>query len=100
MQEEKEIKEFDVSSALTCIVSTASPTTQMLESEDLWIADMGATSHITKHATGGIKQHKSAVQMKGCMEIMTAIFKMDIPVMYCDKDGNEVRSAELKKTCK
>ncbi len=69
----------------------------MMESEDLWIADMGATSHVTKHATGGIKQCKSAVQMKGCMEVMTAIFKMEIPVMYCDKDGNEVRSAVLKR---
>jgi hypothetical protein len=68
----------------------------MLESEDLWIADKGATSHVTKHAVGGIKQRKSAVQMKGCMEIMTASFKMDIPVMYCNKDGNEIRSAELK----
>jgi hypothetical protein len=54
VKDEEEIKEFDESSALTCVVSTASPTTQMLESEDLWIADTGATSHITKHATGGI----------------------------------------------
>ncbi len=36
------------------------------------------------------------VQMKGCMENMTANFKMDIPVMYCDKDGHKIRSAELK----
>ncbi len=27
---------------------------------------------------------------------MTANFEMDIKVMYCDKDGNEIRSAELK----
>jgi hypothetical protein len=68
----------------------------MLESEDLWIADTGATSHVTKHATGRIKERESAVQMKGCMEIMTANFKMDIPVMYCNKDGNKIRSAESK----
>ncbi len=68
MQEEEEIKEFDVSSALTCIVSTAPPTTQTLKLEDLWITDTGATSHIAKHATGRIKQRKSAVQMKGCMK--------------------------------
>ncbi len=30
------------------------------------------------------------------MEIMKTNFKMDIPVMYCDKDGNKIRSAELK----
>ncbi len=96
MQEEDKIKDFNVSSTLTCIVSTASPTMQMLKLEDLWIADMGATSHVTKHATGGIKQRKSAVQMKGCMEIMTANFEMDIPVMYCNKDGNEIRSADSK----
>jgi hypothetical protein len=34
-QEEEEIEEFDVSSTLTCAVSTALPTTRMLESEDL-----------------------------------------------------------------
>ncbi len=68
----------------------------MLELEDVWIADTGATSHVTKHATGRIKQCKSAVQMKGCMENMTANFEMDIPVMYCDKVGNKIRSAELK----
>ena len=27
---------------------------------------------------------------------MTANFKMVIPVMYCNKDGNIIRSAELK----
>jgi hypothetical protein len=91
VQEEDKIKEFDVSSTLTCAVSTVSPTIQMLESKDLWIADMGATSHVTKHVTGGIKQHKYTLQMKGCMEIMTANFEMDIPVMYCNKDGNKIR---------
>jgi hypothetical protein len=69
----------------------------MLESEDLWIVDTGATSHVTKHARGGIKQRKSAVQMKGCMEIMTANFEIDIPVMYCNKDGKKIRSAHLKE---
>ncbi len=67
VQEEEQIEEFNVSSTLTCIVSTASPTMHMLESEDLWIANTGTTSHVTKHATGRIKQCKSAVQMKGCM---------------------------------
>jgi hypothetical protein len=61
VQWEEEIKEFNVSSTLTCVVSTASPTMQRLELEDLWIADTGATSHVTKHAMGRIKQHKSAV---------------------------------------
>jgi hypothetical protein len=89
VQEEEEMEEFNVISALTwCVVSTVSPTMQMLESEDLWITDTGATSHVTKHAMGRIKQRKSAVQMKGCIEIMTANFKMDIPVMYCNKEGN------------
>jgi hypothetical protein len=34
--------------------------------------------------------------MRGCMEIMTTNFKMDTSVTFCDKDGNEIRSAELK----
>ena len=29
------------------------PTTHILESEDIWIADTGATSHINKYKTGG-----------------------------------------------
>jgi hypothetical protein len=73
VQDEEEIKEFDVSSPLTCVVSTASPTMRMLESEDLWIAGTGETSHVTKHAMGGIKQCKKAVQMKGCMELCQQI---------------------------
>ena len=72
------------------------PTTLMLESEDVWIADTGVSSHITEHSMGGVKQYKSSIQVQGCMGNVSANLEMDIPVTYCDKDGNEIRSAELK----
>ncbi len=50
VQEEEEIEEFNVSNVLTCIVSTASPTSQMLESEDLRIADILSAAHHPLHA--------------------------------------------------
>ncbi len=92
-----EVEELNVSSALTCVALTMLPTTLMLELEALWIADTGATSHVTKYATGGINRHDTAIKMKGCMNnSMTTSFEMDIPVTYCHKDGNKIRSAELK----
>jgi hypothetical protein len=44
-------------STLVCIASTVAstvtPTATILDSEALWIADTGATSHVTKFTTGG-----------------------------------------------
>ena len=70
----------------------------MLESDSLWIADTGATEHVTKFATGGVRQRESSVKMRGfnTNESAKGSVEMDIPVVYCDKDGKEVRSAELK----
>jgi hypothetical protein len=80
-----EIEGSNVGSALTCIASTMLPTKLMLESEALWIADTGATSHVTKYATGGINRRNTAIKMKGCMnDSMTASFEMDIPVTLLD----------------
>jgi hypothetical protein len=96
-QQAIEIEELNVSSMLTCVASTMLPTTLMLELEALWIADTGATSHVTKYATGGINRDDTAIKMKGCMNgRMTASFEMDIPVTYCDKGRNKIRSMELK----
>jgi hypothetical protein len=33
----------------------------ILESQDIWIADTGATSHVTKHAEGGAKHGQTSV---------------------------------------
>jgi hypothetical protein len=91
------IEDLNVSSASTCVASTMLPTTLMLESEALWIVDTGATSHVTKYATGGINRCDTAIKMKGCMtNSTTASFEMDVPVTYCDKDRSKIRSAELK----
>jgi hypothetical protein len=90
-----EIEEWNVSSVLTCIASTMLSTTPLLESEALWIAD--ATSHVTNHTTGGINQRNTAIKMEDRKNnSITASFEMDILMTYCDKDGNKIRSAELK----
>ncbi len=92
-----EIEESNGSSAVTCVATTMLPTTLMLESEALWITDTGATSHVTKYATGGINRSATAIKMKGCMkDSMPASFAMDIPMTYCNKEGNKIRSVRLK----
>ena len=58
--------------------------------------DTGATSHVTKFTTGGINQRKSTIKMKGWMNNSAAgTYEMDIPVRYCDRDGNKLRAACL-----
>jgi len=72
------------------------PTATILDSEELWIVDTGATSHVTKFTTGGINQRKSTIKMKGWMNNSAAgTYEMDIPVRYCDRDGNKLRAACL-----
>jgi hypothetical protein len=50
-------------SAVANVIMDATFTTgaHILESQDIWIADTGATSHVTKHAEGGIKHHQTSV---------------------------------------
>ncbi len=45
--------QLNVSNVLTPVTLTMLPTTLKLESEALWIADTGATSHVAKYAQGG-----------------------------------------------
>jgi hypothetical protein len=33
----------------------------ILESQDIWIADTGATSHVTKHAEARTKHHQTFI---------------------------------------
>ncbi len=62
----------------------------ILESQDIWIADTGATSHVTKHTEGGTKRCQTSVRTHGFAgEIIQLDCEMDIPVTYSDKNGTE-----------
>ena len=41
------------------------PTLQALNSPNMWIGDMGATKHSTKHTQGGIKSRPSTSKTRG-----------------------------------
>jgi hypothetical protein len=71
-------------------------TLQTLESENVWIGDTGATSHVTKHKIGGINHCGTTVKTRGFVrESINTELEMDILVKYIGKDGLEI-NAELK----
>ncbi len=62
----------------------------ILESQDIWIADMGATSDVTKHTEGGRKHRQTNVWTRRFAgEIIQPDCEMDIPVTYVDVNGTE-----------
>jgi hypothetical protein len=59
-----------------------------LESRDIWIADTGTTSHVTKHTEGGRKHRQTNVWTCGFAgETIQPDSEMDIPVIYVDVNG-------------
>ncbi len=71
-------------------------TFQALESENVWILDTRATSHVTKHKIRGINQRGTTVKPRGIIrELINLELEMDILVKYIGKDGLEI-NAELK----
>ncbi len=61
-----------------------------MESQDIWIADTGATSHVTKHTEGGRKHHQTNARICGFAgETIQPDCEMDIPVTYVDVNGTE-----------
>lgn len=86
------------SRANSSIESTLACVAYVLDSEALWIADMGATSHVTKYVKSGIHHCNLSIKMRrfSTNNSITASIEMDIPVVYCDKDVNKVQSVELK----
>ncbi len=54
-------------SAVTNVIADATFTTgaHIIESQDIWIADTGATSHVTKHAEGRTKHRQTSVRTLG-----------------------------------
>jgi hypothetical protein len=79
-------------SAVANVIADATFTTEahILESQDIWIADTGATSHVTKHAEGRMKHCQTNVRTRGFAgETIQPECKMDTPVTYSDKNGTE-----------
>jgi hypothetical protein len=63
---------------------------ELLESEDIWIADTGTTSHVTKHSKGGVNHCKTDVKTCGARGAAAeASYEMDIPAIYCDATGQQ-----------
>ncbi len=61
---------------------------ELLESEDIWIANTDATSHVTKHSKGGVNHCKTDVTTHGARGVADeASYQMDIPAIYCDATG-------------
>jgi hypothetical protein len=79
-------------SAVANVIADATFTTgaNILESQDIWIADTGTTSHVTKHTEGGRKHCQTNVRTHGFAgETIQPDCEMDIPVTYVDVDGTE-----------
>jgi hypothetical protein len=62
----------------------------LLESEDIWIADTGTISHVTKHLKGGVNHRKTDMTSRGARGVAAeASYEMDIPAIYCDATGRQ-----------
>jgi hypothetical protein len=83
--------DLSLSTVGNVIADSTLPTgTPILESQDIWIANTRATSHVTKHAGGKKKHHQTSVRTCGFAgETIKPNCEMDIPVTYCGKEGTE-----------
>ena len=55
---------------------------ELLESEDIWIADTDATSHVTKHLKGDVNHCKTDVTTLGARGVAAeASYEIDIPAI-------------------
>jgi hypothetical protein len=76
--------------------TTLQPTMEALVDKDMWIADMGAMSHVTNSKVGGKTHCKTTVETRGFVgESLNPDLEMDIPVTYTCGNGKEIE-AELK----
>ena len=75
----REVIEFNL--VISCKNGDVQLTLQALESENVWSADTGATSHVTKHKIGGINHRGTTVKTRGFVEeLINLELEMDIPV--------------------
>jgi hypothetical protein len=85
------ILDLSLSAVANVIADTPFTTgAHILESQDIWIADTGALSHVTKHTEGGRKHLQTNVQTHGFEgETIQPDCEMVIPVTYVDVNGTE-----------
>ena len=77
--------------------SQIKPTLHALNSPNMWIGDTGATKHSTKHMQGGINARPSLSRNRGIYgQAITADSEVDLPGIYCDKDGDEQFTVKLR----
>jgi len=72
-------------------------TLQALNFPNMWIGDTGATKHSTKHRQGGINARPSSSRTRGIYgQAITPDSEVDLPGIYCDKDGDEQFTVKLR----
>ena len=69
---------------------------RLLEDPDIWIADSGATQHTTPHPEGLVKLKTPVGSLTGQTgKALVATRIGNLPVMHCDRYGNEVQRTTL-----
>jgi hypothetical protein len=85
-----------VVSQVVCDKAMLHPKMETLVDKDMWIADTGATSHVTHTRIGGVNHRNMMVKTRGFVgESIYPDLEMDIPVTYMCDFGKEIK-AELK----
>ncbi len=78
-------------------LSQIRPTLQALNSPNMWISDTGVIKHSTKHKQGGINSRSSTSRTRGISGKATIkpSMEVDLPGMYCDKNGDDKFAVKL-----
>jgi hypothetical protein len=73
------------------------PVLQALSSQDMWIGDIGASKHSTKHSQGGINSRPSTGITRGIYgQSVKPKVEVDLPGIYYDKNGIEQFTVKLR----
>jgi hypothetical protein len=73
--------------------TTLQPTMEALVDKNMWIADTGATSHVTNSKVGGKNHCNPTVKTRGFVgESINPDLEMDIPVTYMCENGDEIEA--------
>jgi hypothetical protein len=78
------------------VVSQIRPTQHASSSPNMWIGDTGATKYSTKHRQGGLNlQPSTSRTMRIYGQAVNPDAEVDIPGIYCDKNGDEQFAVKL-----
>ncbi len=82
-----------VVSLVVCDEAMLHPTMETLVDKDMWIADTGATSHITNSKIGVENHCNTTVKTRGFVgESIYPDLEMDIPVTYMCEDDKKTQA--------